>query len=197
MNFGNQRKTPTMNTCEKALILLLLAAPACAIAQERYATKEGQITFISDTPMEKIEAVNRKTVAVFDATTGAVEMSALIKSFEFEKALMQEHFNENYMESNTYPKAIFKGRMIGLKPEMLKAPGRHEVTVEGELTMHGVTRKVSTKGTIGVDASGAVKAACDMVVKPDDHAIKIPSVVRGQIAEEVKVQVRIDNFRKM
>jgi hypothetical protein len=186
-----------MKTFKRSLFLLLPAVTGVAHAQERYATKEGDITFVSDTPVEKIEAVNHKTVAIIDATTGAIEMSALIKSFEFEKALMQEHFNENYMESNTYPKAIFKGRMTGLKPEMLKTPGKHEVVVEGELTMHGVTRKVSTKGTIGMDAAGPVKAACDLVIKPEDYGIKIPTVVRGQIAEEVKVQVRISNFKKM
>ena len=94
-------------------------------------------------------------------------------------------------------KAVFKGKLIGFTADMIKSPGKHEVTVEGELTMHGVTRKVSTKGTIGLDPAGPVKAACDLVVKPEDYGIKIPSVVRGQIAEEVKVNVRIDNFKKM
>ena len=179
------------------LAFAAMLAGTITFAQERYATKEGEIHFVSDTPMEKIEAVNHKTVAIFDVASGAVEMSALIKGFEFEKALMQEHFNENYMESNTFPKAVFKGKLIGFTADMIKTPGKHEVTVEGELTMHGVTRKVSTKGTIGLDPAGPVKAACDLVVKPEDYGIKIPTVVRGQIAEEVKVNVRIDNFKKM
>ena len=90
------------------------AAPSCS-AQERYATRTGHVSFHSDTPMENIEADNYKVTSVIDATTGAVEFAVLMKAFEFEKALMQEHFNENYVESNTYPKADLQGQ--GHRPD--------------------------------------------------------------------------------
>ncbi len=179
----------------KALKTLAYAAmllPLAASAQERYATRTGHIAFHSETTMENIDADNRKVSCVLDATTGAIEFAALIKAFEFEKALMQEHFNENYMESNTYPKANFKGKMTGASADDLKKPGTYPVTVQGDLTIHGVTKSVEHPGTLTVEKDGTVKASSDFVVKPEDHAIAIPGVVRQNIAEEITVKVRLD-----
>jgi polyisoprenoid-binding protein YceI len=162
------------------------------VAQERYATRTGHIAFHSETPMENIDADNSKVTCVLDASTGALEFAVLIKAFEFEKALMQEHFNENYMESNTYPKANFKGKMTGASADDLKKAGTYPVTVEGDLTIHGVTKAVKHPGTITVEKDGTVKATSDFIVKPEDHDIKIPGVVRKNIAEEITVKVRLD-----
>src|SRR5690606_25912300 len=95
----------------KNLIVVLLIGLIAPVlnAQGKYFTKEGKISFSSDAPMEKIEAHNRKANSVIDAASGKMEWSVLIKAFQFEKALMQEHFNENYMESDKFPKAVFKG----------------------------------------------------------------------------------------
>jgi hypothetical protein len=178
------------------LLALAFVPLAMASAQERYATRTGYISFYSSTPIEDIEAHNRKVTSVWDATTGAVEFAALIKAFEFEKALMQEHFNENYMESNTFPKATFKGRVEGVGPEQLRTHGTHDVVVAGDLTIHGVTRQVSHPGTITVSDDGTVKAVSEFIVKPEDHDIKIPGVVRKNIAEEITVKVDLD-YKKM
>ena len=191
----NKENQGTMNSL-KHISLVLAMAPLALMAQERFATRNGHIAFHSSTPMENIEAHNRKVTSVWDATTGAVEFAVLVKAFEFEKALMQEHFNENYMESNTYPKAVFKGKVVGITAAELKKPGKHDVTVEGELTMHGVTKKITEKATISVEPTGAMKAETKFVVKPEDYKIEIPSVVRKQIAEEIQVKVRID-YQKM
>jgi polyisoprenoid-binding protein YceI len=170
-----------------------LLLPFATNAQVRYSTRTGEVSFFSATPAENIEAVNHKATCVFDVTTGQVEISMLMKAFEFEKALMQEHFNENYMESNTYPKATFKGKVTGITPEDLTKPGMKEVTIEGDLTMHGVTQHRTFKAMLTIDPSGSmIKTSCDFVIKPEDHKISIPSVVRGQIAEEIQVKVRID-----
>jgi polyisoprenoid-binding protein YceI len=185
-----------MNTSLKHLALIGLLIPTLATAQERYGSRTGHVAFFSETSVENIEANNHKAASVYDATSGALEFSVLIKGFEFEKALMQEHFNENYMESNTYPKAVFKGKVVGITAADLKKPGKHDVTVEGELTMHGVTKKITEKATISVEPTGAVKAETKFVVKPEDYKIEIPSVVRKQIAEEIQVKVRID-YQKM
>lgn len=176
----------------KTFALAVCLLPLAASAQERYATRTGHIAFYSETPMENIEADNRKVTCVLDATSGAMEFAALIKAFEFDKALMQEHFNENYMESNTYPKATFKGKMAGASADDLKKPGTYPVTVEGDLTIHGVTKAVKHPGTLTVQKDGTVKAVSDFIVKPEDHAIKIPGVVRKNIAEEITVKVRLD-----
>jgi polyisoprenoid-binding protein YceI len=129
-------------------------------------------------------------------TTGALQFAVLIKVFEFEKALMQEHFNENYMESNTFPKAEFKGKLTGVSADQLKKAGTYDAVVTGDLTIHGMTKPVTAKGTVTVDAAGAIKASSDFAVKPEDHGIKIPGVVRQNIAQEITVKVRLD-YAKM
>lgn len=176
----------------KTIALAAMLLPLAVAAQERYATRTGHIAFHSETPMENIDADNRKVSCVLDASSGALEFAALIKAFEFEKALMQEHFNENYMESNTYPKATFKGKMTGASAEDLKKPGTYPVSVEGDLTIHGVTKAVKHPGTLVVEKDGTVKASSDFIVTPEDHAIKIPGVVRKNIAEEISVKVSLD-----
>jgi hypothetical protein len=174
------------------LLLVAATVPLVASAQERYGTRTGHIAFYSETPMENIEADNRKVTGVFDVTSGAIQFAALIKAFEFEKALMQEHFNENYMESNTYPKAEFKGKVAGFTAEQLKTPGEHKVVVRGDLTIHGVTKSVEHPGTLTVQKDGSIKASSDFLVKPEDHGITIPGVVRKNIAETITVKVRMD-----
>ncbi len=177
-----------MNIRTSFLVATLL--PLLATAQDKYATRNGEISFFSHTAVEDIDAVNHKATSVLDAATGAMEFAVLIKGFEFEKALMQEHFNENYMESNTYPKATFKGKVAGVTAEQLKTAATYEVTVSGELTIHGVAKPVSSKGTLVSDGKGAVKASSDFIVKPADHGIKVPGGVN--VAEEIQVKVRID-----
>lgn len=184
-----------MNTL-KTILATAALLPLGLSAQERFATRTGHIGFFSETSVENIEGKNDKVTSVFDATTGAVEFAALIKAFEFEKALMQEHFNENYMESNTYPKATFKGKMTGLAADALKKPGTYDVTVKGDLTIHGVTKPVEHKGTVTVNADGSLKAASEFLVKPEDHKIEVPGVVRKNIAEQIKVTVSMD-YQKM
>lgn len=183
-----------MNTRNLSLPALLLPAVLCA--QVRYATRTGETSFFSATPMENISAVNHKVASVFDVTTGQVEMSMLMKAFEFEKALMQEHFNENYMESNTYPKGLFKGKVSGFSADDLGKPGKHEVTIDGDLSIHGVTQHRTLKATLTVDPNGTLHAESDLSIKPEDHKITIPNLVRGQIAEEIQVKVRVD-YQKM
>lgn len=171
------------------VLFVALLAPLAMNAQERYATRSGHIKFFSSTPMENIEADNNKVSSVFDATGSAIEFAALIKAFAFDKALMQEHFNENYMESNTHPKATFKGKVSGLPAGATAKPGAYEVTAAGDLTIHGVTKPVTVPGTITVNADGTLKLDGKFNVKPEDHGIKIPGMVRDNIAKEIEVTV--------
>ena len=180
----------------KNIALALAFVPSALIAQERFATRNGHIHFFSGTAVENIEADNNKVTSVFDATSGAIEFAALVKAFEFEKALMQEHFNENYMESNTFPKATFKGKVSGLTAEQAKTPGTYAVEVTGDLTIHGVSKPVTTKGSMTVEAGGVIKAKSEFNVKPEDHGIEIPGVVRKNIAETIKVSVDL-SYAKM
>ena len=192
---AREQRTTTMNTY-RSLVLASGFIALTATAQDRYMTRTGHISFHSETAVENIDAENSKVSSVWDATTGNVEFAVLIKAFEFKKALMQEHFNENYMESNTFPKATFKGKVSGITAEQVKKPGTYAVVVEGELTMHGVARPMKSTGTIVVDAAGVVKATSEFIIKPEDHGIKIPGMVRSNIAELIQVKVHMD-YQKM
>lgn len=174
---------------KKVLTILGIAllASTSTFAQ-KYFSREGHVNFFSDTKMEDIKADNKKATVVLDAATGAVELSLLIKSFEFEKALMQEHFNENYMESDTYPKASFKGKIDNLAAVNFKKDGTYNTTVTGDLTMHGVTKKTTINVTIKV-AGGKISANSKFQVVPEDYKITIPNTVRDNIASKIDVTV--------
>lgn len=157
---------------------------------QKYFTRDGQISFFSKTDVEDIEAKNYKVVAVYDIASGSIEFSALMKAFEFKKALMQEHFNENYVESDKYPKAVFKGKVENFSSAELSKFGEYPVSVIGELTMHGVTKSISAPGKITVTKSG-LEAVSEFVVKLADYEIQIPKLVESNIAKSIKVDVKV------
>jgi polyisoprenoid-binding protein YceI len=159
-------------------------------AQERYFTKNGLIDFFSSTPMEDIKADNDKVAAFLNTETGDLQFAVLMKSFEFKKALMQEHFNENYVESDKFPKASFKGKILDYSKSWLSEQGKKNVKVAGVLTIHGVSKDVAADGTLDI-ASGQVQAISKFIVKPEDYDITIPNAVRNNIATEIEVNVDV------
>ncbi|MEO5584009.1 MAG: YceI family protein [Flavobacteriales bacterium] len=180
-----------MKNPKNLIFAAILLLPSMAMAQDKYGTRNGEISFFSSTPMEDISAINTKVATVFVPATGTIEFSALIKAFEFQKALMQEHFNENYMESATFPKATFKGKLVPAEGDDMMKAGTHPVAIEGVLTVHGVAKPMKSNGTLEVADDGTVKAMCDFDIKPEDHGITIPGVVRAKIAETINAKVRI------
>jgi polyisoprenoid-binding protein YceI len=176
----------------KTIATLVLITLATALsAQSKYFTRNGTVTFFSSAPMEDITAENYNATAVMDAESGALEFSILMKSFNFKKALMQEHFNENYVESEKYPKATFKGKVTNMDEIDLSKDGSYPAKVEGEMTIHGVTQTISPQGTILVKGE-SVKLESKFIVKPEDYDIEIPDVVREKIAKEIEVTVQAD-----
>ena len=174
---------------KKIFLLLVLAAAAITGAQaQRYMTRSGHISFFSSTPLENIEAINNEAACVIDAAKGDVVLIVPIKSFKFEKALMQEHFNENYMESDKFPKSEFRGKIQNPGSVNFTKDGSYPVTVSGKLSIHGVTRNVTAPGTITVKGGEAI-ASSKFKVRPDDYGIKVPSLVVGKIAKEIEVTV--------
>ena len=169
------------------LIFVLLVTIVTANAQ-KYMTKNGFISFYSHTPLEEIKAENNQVVSALDISTGDIVFQALIKSFHFERALMEEHFNENYMESDKIPKSSFKGKITNLSAVDFKKNGTYDVTVDGDLTIHDVTNKVSVKGTIEV-VSGGINANSKFSVVPEDYKITIPGVVRNKIDKTLEITV--------
>jgi hypothetical protein len=165
------------------LLFLLLSANA-----QKYMTKNGYIGFYSHTPMEDIKGDNNQVAGVLDISTGEMVFQALIKSFHFDRALMEEHFNENYMESEKFPKSTFKGKITNITAVNFSKNGTYEVTVEGDLTIHDVTNKISTKGTIEV-ITGGINASSKFNIVPEDYKISIPGVVREKINKDLEVTV--------
>lgn len=170
------------------MFVMLAGLVATAQAQGKFYTRDGYISFFSHTDVEDIDAHNRKVASVLDAETGQLEFAVLMKAFEFKKALMQEHFNENYVESNTYPKAQFKGKILDLSSVDFTTDGTYPVQVEGELTIKGVTKPLRTTGKIIVQG-GMPQGVAAFTVKPADYNIQIPALVRKNIAEEIQVKV--------
>jgi hypothetical protein len=172
-------------------LLLTIAAVltfAVAAQAQKFFTRDGKIKFNSDTPMEKIEALNRSASCVLDATTGQMQWKVLIKGFQFEKALMQEHFNENYMESSKFPSANFSGLITSLGGGDLSKDGTYNAVVKGKMTIHGVTKDVEYNGALTV-SGGNIRINAGFNIACADYDIKIPSVVRDNIAKEIKVLV--------
>jgi polyisoprenoid-binding protein YceI len=140
--------------------------------------------------MEDIKADNNQVVGVLDITTGEMVFQGLIKSFHFDRALMEEHFNENYMESDKFPKSVFKGKITNLSSVDFTKNGTYDVTVEGDLTIHDVTNKISTKGTIEV-ITGGINASSKFKIVPEDYKIIIPGVVREKFDKAMEVTVNM------
>jgi hypothetical protein len=159
-----------------------------AVNAQKYMTKNGYIGFFSHTPMEDIKGDNNQVAGVLDISTGEMVFQALIKSFHFERALMEEHFNENYMESEKFPKSSFKGKITNLSSVNFSKNGTYDVTVEGDLIIRDVTNKISTKGTIEV-VTGGINANSKFNIAPEDYKINIPGVVREKIAKNMEVTV--------
>jgi len=156
---------------------------------QKYFSKTGEISFYSHTPIENIEAMSNTATTVYDAESGKIQWAVLVKSFEFEKALMQEHFNENYMESSKYPKASFKGQLAEGSELNLQKDGEYTVAVTGEMTIHGVTQPLETKATFKVE-NGVITAQSSLKVSVADYGIEVPSVVKDNIAKELEINIK-------
>jgi polyisoprenoid-binding protein YceI len=159
-------------------------------SQPKYLSRAGHIWFYSKTPMETIEAHNNQVACFLDASKGTIAFEVLNKSFKFERALMEEHFNENYMESAKFPKATFKGQITNLKDINFTKDGIYNAIIEGDLSIHGVTKHITQKGTIEV-AKGKIIAKAKFGVKPEDYNIIIPALVKEKIANPLDVSIDI------
>lgn len=158
-------------------------------AQDKWFTRAGNISFHSSTPVEDIDAVSKTASSVLVQSTGQIQFSVGMKSFVFERALMQEHFNENYVESDKYPKATFKGKIDDLEKVDFSTTGTYEVSVSGNLTIHGKTNSIKTTATITVDKNG-ISCNSTFDVTPQDYDIAIPKMVEDKIAKQITVKIK-------
>ncbi|HEY0678029.1 MAG TPA: YceI family protein [Chitinophagaceae bacterium] len=154
-----------------AIVIGFTAIVSSVTAQDKFFTKTGKVSFYSRAPLENIEAHNRSMTCVLDSKSGNIQFSVLMKGFEFEKALMQRHFNENYLETTRYPKAEFKGQVLNNGEVNYTTEGTYKARVKGMLTIHGQTQEVETDGTLTVK-NGKLMAESDFKVRLADYKIK-------------------------
>ncbi len=178
---------------KKLIIILIAACSFLAFTNHGggiYKSNTGNIDFYSHTVAEDISAVNHKVKTAFDSESGKIQYSVLIKDFEFEKALMQEHFNENYLESDKYPKSTFNGMIDQVESINFQKDGTYKSTVTGNLTIKDVTKKVSTEGTFVV-SGGKVQLKGSFIVNPEEYNIEIPKLVSKNISRDIKISVDV------
>ena len=170
-------------------LYLIIGASVVACAQSTiFETRQGNITFFSSAPLEDIEAKNNKVISLLNVRNNEIAVRVPIKQFQFRNRLMQEHFNENYMESERFPYATFKGK-INESVDFSK-PGTYNVTATGDLNVHGVSRKRTLNGILRVTDSGMLlETKFDIPLA--DHNIKIPRLVFNKIAERIAASVSI------
>lgn len=169
------------------LVLSLFIGAGTLFAQ-KYITREAMISFYGETAVETIDPVSNQGSSVIDLEKKALAYQVQMKSFRFRKALMEEHFNENYVESETYPKAVFRGQFT--EDVDLNSNDEQTITVKGNMNMHGVDRDLETTCTIVVNDDGTITLTSEFQLKPKDFDIHIPSAVRNKIAETFDVKVK-------
>lgn len=173
----------------KPLLFLLSGLLVFSSAEAQvYSTSSGTIKFFSKTTAENIDATNNQVKAALDAKTGNLEFAVSINSFLFKKALMQKHFQENYMESEKFPKSTFKGSITDNAAVKYGTDGTYPVSVKGKLTMHGITKDVLVPGKLTISGKKAVLSG-DFNVLLEDYNIKVPANNASQIAKSIKVSV--------
>lgn len=175
------------------LFVMLLSVQEISFAQEFYKVEDANVEFFSSAPLEDIQAVSEKGISVINSRTGEISFSVDMRSFEFKKALMQEHFNEEFVESHKYPKATFKGNIRDYVD--LSKSGDHDVLLQGTLEVHGKSRKRQIPATLRI-VNGNIELYSKFEVACEDHDIKIPKILWKNIAEIVQVEIKA-NYSKL
>ena len=178
----------------KNIILLYLICLSFTAFGQKYYTKTGALDFEASVPaFEPVKAENATTTAVLDLSNGNIAVLALIKGFRFKNALMEEHFNENYMDSNTYPKAKFSGTLDGFSEADLGSEKTY--MVKGDLTIHGKTKKVEVPVTLSKKGD-AIVMSTTFSTSPEDFGIEIPSIVKEKISESINITGNFDLVKR-
>ena len=173
----------------KKILLLALITLSLSAQSQKYLTKTGKVVFTSKTPLETIEGTNKSVAALLDSKSGGMDFIIQIKSFVFDRQLLQEHFNENYMESDKIPKASFKGTITNLAEINFAKDGDYKADVSGKMTIHGITKDVKHRGKISIKGS-TVTLSSFFSILIADYGITIPGAVKDKISKDVKITVQ-------
>lgn len=179
-----------MTRTQKLAALLLIAALPFQTNAQKWFTRDANVSFdaTAKSSPEDIKAKTNNGTFVFSQADGRLEAAVLVKGFLFEKSLMQEHFNENYLESEKYPKAQFKGKVVDLSKVNFGKEGAYQVTVSGDLIMHGVTKPVTVPATFTIKGDKIAVASTFAAVLAD-YNIDVPSLVSDKVAKEAKIKI--------
>ncbi len=168
-------------------LLLLLLCSSTPKAQQ-FTSRNGYIGFFSSTPLEDIKAENKQVYVIVDTDKKQLAFTCLVKGFLFRKELMQQHFNENYFESDKYPKASFSGSYTG--DVITNKNGTYAIQVKGDLTLHGVTKTITAPATLVVNGQ-TLTGKASFQLNPADFNIAIPALVKNKIAKQIDVRVEV------
>lgn len=174
---------------KKGLLFLLFCSAIHVTGQQVFIEKAGTVTFYSEAPLENIEAVHSGVNAILNTSTNEVAFIISIRGFKFAKELMQEHFNEKYMESDQYPKATYK--CIILDTMNWSVPGTYTVTSAGTFNLHGVEKEITEKGTFTISA-GKINLQSEFKIAIADYNISIPKLLFQNIADTVLVKLNVN-----
>jgi len=172
------------------LILVFFFFIYVSSAEDKFITRTGHIYIISATALLNLDADNNQVASIINIKTGEMVFTLLMKSFIFKEALAQDHFNENYVESDKFPKASFKGNILEIGKLDLTKEGKYFVDVEGELTIHGKTNKVKSKGTLEVK-NDLIIAQSKFEINIYDYGIKIPKIVQDKVNKIIPITVEM------
>ena len=173
---------------KKILIIALLYISNISFAQEKIISKSSIVTFEASVPaFEEVKAVNNNATLVLNPASGEIASLVLMKGFRFKIALMEEHFNENYVESDRFPKAIFKGKIEGFDTSLLTATPK-DFVLNGKLELHGKSVPIKTIAKISKSAAG-INLNTTFSVNASDFNIAIPSVVKSKVSNKINIQV--------
>ncbi|MDR6967031.1 hypothetical protein J2X31_001031 [Flavobacterium arsenatis] len=172
---------------KKSILICFLLCATSFFAQEKMVTKTGKVNFEASVPsFEEVKAKNEGVTFILNSKTGEVASLALMKGFRFKIALMEEHFNENYIESHKYPKATFKGKIEDFDATTLTATAK-EYTIKGKLELHGKTKEVASVAKIRKTDAG-IEIISSFSVNASDFDISIPNVVKNKVSNKIDIR---------
>ncbi len=168
-------------------LFIILSGSILVSNAQKFITEKSEISFFSEALLENIEAVNTKSVSIINSENGEIVISIPMKEFQFKKSLMQEHFNEKYIESHKYPKSTFHGKILDFDMK----EGKRAASAEGDMKIHGVTKKVNLDGELEIK-DGKIFITLSFQIKIEDYKIKIPKLLFQNIAEIVDVKIDLE-----
>jgi len=177
---------------KKIILMLATILTMNVVFAQTYKTRNGSLSFNpnKDQSHKDYAAESKEATAVLNADASTVALLVPMKTFHFNNALLEEHFNENYLHSDKYPNATYKGKLVGFTKDMLTKDGTYNLTSEGEIELHGV--KKAFKSPVKLVVSGKTATFyCNFTIKAEDYKIDIPAIVKPKLADQTPLSAVI------